>query len=78
MWVHRFKVRGKGTFPFDMLRYDQCFPTSSKDATMFVYPQLDWEVKLTHYDRISSWKPCISRWGSFIVKVIEIEKPFKI
>lgn len=26
MQVTSFEVEGKGMFPFDMLRYDQCFP----------------------------------------------------
>ena len=27
MQVTSFEVEGKGMFPFDMLQYDQCFPT---------------------------------------------------
>lgn len=27
-----FYVRGRGEFPFDMLRHDQCFPSTSSDA----------------------------------------------
>lgn len=28
----KFKVRGRGLVPFDMLRYDHCYPASSQDA----------------------------------------------
>jgi hypothetical protein len=27
-----FHVRGRGAFPFDMLRYDCCYPASTDDA----------------------------------------------
>jgi hypothetical protein len=29
---YRFTVQGSGSFPFDMLRYDSCYPFSSSDA----------------------------------------------
>ena len=28
----RFYVRGRGEFPFDMLRYDTCYPASPVDS----------------------------------------------
>lgn len=28
----QFEVRGHGMFPFDMLRYDRCFPASERDS----------------------------------------------
>lgn len=28
----RFKVKGSGDFPVDMLRYDRCYPVSAKDV----------------------------------------------
>lgn len=30
---HTFSVEGRGSFPVDMLRYDQCWPTSEVDAS---------------------------------------------
>ena len=29
-----FYVRGRGQFPFDMLRYDACWPLTPEDAAM--------------------------------------------
>lgn len=28
----QFAVRGRGSFPFDMLRYDRCFPATEGDS----------------------------------------------
>ena len=33
MAAYTFAVRGSGIFPFDMLRYDRCWPNTSDDAT---------------------------------------------
>jgi len=30
--IVRFTVSGRGDFPFDMLRYDACFPVRPEDA----------------------------------------------
>lgn len=78
MWVHRFKVRGSGSFPMDMLRYDACYPLSSEDAAKLSNTTGVWEIRLSHYDIIKTWTPCVNRWRSFICEVVEIEKPFKI
>lgn len=32
MYVTEFKVRGSGTFPADMLRYDRAFPWGREDV----------------------------------------------
>ena len=32
MYTTTFKVKGSGTFPVDMLRYDTCYPKDSRDA----------------------------------------------
>lgn len=31
--VFSFTVKGSGQFPLDMLRYDQCWPTGTDDAS---------------------------------------------
>lgn len=70
-WAYRFRVIGKGQFPFDMLRYDSCFPYQSEDASL-----LDWDrmgefrresraVNLIHYGDSAVWEPTIKRWESF-------------
>lgn len=62
----RFVVRGAGAFPFDMLRYDHCYPATQEDS-----------AKLDHYERDlrrvvlwadaphKHWLPEIDRWKSF-------------
>jgi hypothetical protein len=35
----RFTVRGRGQFPFDMLRYDSCYPQSGIDAVHLDYDE---------------------------------------
>ncbi len=38
LYVFRFTVEGTGQFPFDMLRYDACFPLNENEANSLVYP----------------------------------------
>jgi len=72
----RFTVAGDGTFPFDMLRYDSCFPASSTDAASI--PRKDFgsaggmrEVTLVSHSR---HRPTTARWNSFGWGVINIEE----
>ena len=37
MFYTTFEVSGLCGFPFDMLRYDSCFPESSTDAAKLAY-----------------------------------------
>lgn len=66
-----FKVRGAGglPFPIDMLRYDQCFPVSSADASAIenAHTHLDpIEVGLEHWGLTQTWAPTSARWLSFL------------
>lgn len=57
-----YTVIGKGRFPFDMLRYDECWP--SIDATALA-PIVEPSVPLRSI-RMSSYKPPTpQRWASF-------------
>ena len=69
-----FSVRGRGHFPFDMLRYDMCHPVDSSDAAamFFDYSQASLEehkqirtVKLRTWTGNLYWNPTYDRWRSF-------------
>jgi hypothetical protein len=73
-----FKVRGRGPFPIDMLRYDSAWPDQATDAAAiadsferrpYVQGQRTepWEITLLSADRTA---PTIGRWDSFNVKVL--------
>ena len=64
--MHTFTVIGSGPFPFDMLRYDCCWPYSSEDASRL---PLEGRRKVT----LASGRrgsPTHARWESFGWKVI--------
>lgn len=68
---YTFSVAGAGHFPFDMLRYDECYPWDTVDAMKLQYP-VNWagerkpigetqrEIKL-----VSNRCPTYDRWASF-------------
>lgn len=70
-----FRVRGTFRFPFDMLRYDQCWPTDSQSTAAMDRanddPRQPLEISLVHYDRDRNWHPTYLRWESFLWKVVE-------
>lgn len=61
-----FQVKGVGIFPVDMLRYDECWPATSDDATELACnlsgddPLATWTIEL-----MSAKKPTVNRWKSF-------------
>ena len=62
---HRIEVTGKGQFPFDMLRCDQCFPLYESDPAIMRHPtDEDQVVALGHWGP-STWTPTKERWRSF-------------
>jgi hypothetical protein len=65
----RFVVQGGGDFPFDMLRYDCCFPVHEAEAKDLGNrgPKL---VTLEH--RGNGMAPTAGRWSSFLWKVVDI------
>lgn len=70
--VKQFEVMGNGDFPFDMLRYDACWPVDSQSAA-----ELDYGDGLEDHRRIrrvklysiNSSAPTIDRWKSFLWSV---------
>ena len=72
MWRHNFVVVGHGRFPIDMLRYDQCFPSSEYDSGQIaesVHHVGERTVTLSAYTSLKNWQPEFERWKSFLWKV---------
>ena len=63
---HRFTVTGRGQFPCDMLRYDQCHPIAADDAAHIQDGCRDNErdVQLGRWAH-QGWLPTNDRWRSF-------------
>jgi hypothetical protein len=58
-----FTVTGRGEFPFDMLRYDQCYPVGPTDAAMLAYDNRKKTREITLARRRNL--PAVQRWVSF-------------
>lgn len=70
--TYRITVSGKGNFPLDMLRYDQCWPRDSADAARIVP-----ELPISAHEEFGFWAdprivtllsnkhPTEHRWLSF-------------
>jgi hypothetical protein len=82
-----FAVKGRGEFPFDMLRYDACFPATGDDVSM-LEKQYEYETanvvgiaggsrraidRTVHLTMLSRnyTGPTIERWKSFGWTVID-------
>lgn len=66
--AHRtFLVEGDGEFPYDMLRYEQCWPATSSDALAMEYRDSKRRVRLA---TDSLYQPHTARWDSFQWHVI--------
>ncbi len=64
----KFIVEGRGTFPFDMLRYDACYPQTPESAA-FLHSQYDRtrrRIELVHLSDNRFWLPTEGRWKSFL------------
>jgi hypothetical protein len=73
---YEFIVEGTGEFPYDMLRYDACYPSASQDVqsafSFRIAPREVRRVKL-----VSTVKqPTEDRWLSFGWKVLETRKVY--
>jgi len=67
-WVYEYYVTGTGEFPWDMLRYDACWPADSTEAYKM---GVGFWGKDDAYSRRRSIKlrsyraPTVDRWSSF-------------
>jgi len=77
MYYTLFTVTGRGIFPFDMLRYDTCYPRHPEDAQRLVH-QDQRTVQLVMTTRTKDRRPTEGRWASFGWTVTDITKPVKV
>ena len=59
-----FAVRGTGPFPFDMLRYDQCWPHREMDSSLMRETDYD-EERVVNLCSYGPTGPTHRRWKSF-------------
>ena len=84
MYATTFTVMGHGDFPFDMLRYDMCFPKDTGDAhtlgddRMKVVLTDNRRVTLITYHSHKQWEPTTARWNSFGWGVMDVQPARKI
>jgi hypothetical protein len=60
--LYRFDTYGRGAFPFDMLRYDSCYPAGVISSGNLVVEDQDEMRTVSLY---STRKPTVARWNSF-------------
>lgn len=67
MYRTRFQVRGRGRFPLDMLRYDNCFPASSDDVAKMdeEYSREERTIELITLHKYRQEHITPARWESF-------------
>lgn len=58
-----FKVQGFGQFPYDMLRYDNCWPATESDSVLLESHKLTARVVTLETDEATTLTP--DRWRSF-------------
>jgi hypothetical protein len=58
-----FQVTGKGDFPFDMLRYDLCWPASEQDARLLPTDRHPYTGRTINLKGLKT--PTAARWASF-------------
>ena len=79
MYISIFEVEGSGEFPFDMLRYDHCYPRHENEIhTMCHYPEERGLKKITLVSRCNTKHeadqiPTEGRWNSFTWRVVSRE-----
>jgi hypothetical protein len=73
-----FRVRGSGEFPFDMLRYDCCYPINETEARRMSWAECDSsEVRTVELRRKACKLRCDAenitpaRWQSFGWRVLQ-------
>ena len=57
---YEYIVTGRGEFPWDMLRYDRCWPMSSSDVGKLDATREPRSILICSYTQ-----PTLARWSSF-------------
>ncbi len=72
IFVSRVFVKGSGTFPIDMLRYDGCVPFKQTDANAIMREGEERVIELKRYC-VNDGPPTVDRWHSFGWTVVSVE-----
>ena len=69
---YQFAVMGKGRFPVDMLRHDQCFPLGAGDSEKMEADDDNRQLRTIRLGAVShgGWEPTEGRWSSFSWPVV--------
>jgi hypothetical protein len=68
-----FTVTGKGNFPFDMLRTDECWPADAVTASMLATAGTDRHQRMMKFRTSRSINVHPKRWDSFNWTVVAID-----
>jgi len=71
--LYEFTVEGLLSFPFDMLRYDRCWPARGEDAEMLATWNLSRNPQVCRVTLRSDRRPEEARWDSFGWKVTQVK-----
>lgn len=71
-YFQKFSVTGTGPFPFDMLRYDACYPSDSDNA-MALGETENRTIWLSRTVDLARNQPTGPRWASFGWKLNEVQ-----
>jgi len=74
MKIVRYKVKGVGRFPIDMLRYDASWPSTERDSSIIEHSLIDRAIGAPVCLETYSKGPTKGRWESFLWEVTEIGK----
>ena len=68
-----FTVQGRGDFPWDMLRYDKCWPaTEAETNKLSILPQSEGYTKTREITLRGLVGPTFARWRSFNWEVVDM------
>jgi hypothetical protein len=73
--TYTFTVEGDGAFPFDMLRYDCCWPYYPKDATALKTSDDYAVLRRVVLESCAAQMPTRRRWESKGWRVVEVGYP---
>lgn len=77
--LHQFTVEGSGTFPYDMLRYDRCWPsTEAHDSGLPYTPPHGGSLDKKRITLTGLGEPTQGRWESFGWRVVETGHTFPV
>ena len=60
-----YTVQGKGRFPIDMLRHDQCYPMDGESAEALLTPEKAEDYRTMRQVRLAGPRCTVGRWNSF-------------